>query len=350
LNPLEFTIVTGRKVMDALTLLFSFCGGVIGAVFGPVTTFVAAGCVGLLGIIAAISGVKFDWIGVVSLGPVFGPHIAFVGGVGAAAFAGRKGYLETGKDIIKPLISLKKPTVLIVGGVFGLLGYMLNSLVTYLFPGKIDSIGLTIVTLGIVGKVIFGKEGVKGIIGSVPEETKAAGGRYSVNSKGVWLPWMNAALEKTMVGIAAGGGSAYITYVMLQNPETSKVAGFVGFFLSAASLIWLECGHSIAVTHHITLCASYAVVASGGSIIWGFAGALIAAFSADFLAKTFFVYGSDAHVDPPSMGIAFTSLFLLGIFPALRLYDFGNLAPMAIFMLVLIYIAAEHIAGKRKTA
>lgn len=334
--------------MDIITLLFSFCGGVIGAVFGPVTTFVAAGCAGLLGIIASISGAKFDWIGIVALGPVFGPNVAFVGGVGAAAFAGRKGYLETGKDIVKPLISLKKPSVLIVGGIFGTLGYALNALIVYLVPGKIDSLALTIVTLGIFGKLIFGREGVKGIIGSVPEETKAAGGRYSVKSKGMWIPFANTALEKTILGVSVGGGSAYITYIMLQNPSTAQAAGFAGFFLSAASLIWLECGHPVPATHHITLCASYAVIASGGNLLWGFAGALIAAFSADFLAKTFFVYGSDAHVDPPSMGIAFTSLFLLGLFPALKLYDAGNLIPIAIFILALIYIAAEQTSVRKE--
>jgi len=328
--------------MDFLVLLFSFCGGIIGAAFAPVTSFVVVGFTGLLGVIAVISGSQFDWIGVIPLGPLFGPNIAFVGGVAAAAFAGRKGFMETGKDIVKPLASLKKPSVLLVGGIFGILGYSVNHYIGILMPGKIDSLALTIVILGLLGKLIFSSQGIEGIVGKVPQEVKSVGGRYSVRSSGVWLPWMNTAFEKAIIAIGIGGGSAYITYIMLQNPSTAPVAAFVGFFLSAASLIWLEFGHPIPVTHHITLCASYATVASGGNLIWGIAGALIAAFSADFLAKTFNTYGGDAHVDPPSMGIAFTSVLLLGIFPFIGFYTIGITVPIVVIAFTIINIIYEE--------
>jgi hypothetical protein len=76
-----------EDVMNSMNLLFSVFGGMIGAIFGPITTFIVVGFVGLAGVIATISGSTFDWIGLVALGPIFGPHVAFVGGVAAAAYA-----------------------------------------------------------------------------------------------------------------------------------------------------------------------------------------------------------------------------------------------------------------------
>jgi hypothetical protein len=61
-----------------MSVLFSVFGGLIGAIFGPLTTFIVVGFVGLAGVIATISRSTFDWIGIVALGPIFGPHVAFV--------------------------------------------------------------------------------------------------------------------------------------------------------------------------------------------------------------------------------------------------------------------------------
>ena len=59
-------------------------------------------------------------------GPLFGPHIAFAGGVAAAAYAAKTGKLKSGgKDIVASLMGLNAPDVLLVGGVFGSLGYAL---------------------------------------------------------------------------------------------------------------------------------------------------------------------------------------------------------------------------------
>jgi hypothetical protein len=58
----------------------------------------------------------------VAFGPVFGPHIAFAGGVAAAAYAARRGELDDGADIITPLAGLATLDVLLVGGVFGAAG------------------------------------------------------------------------------------------------------------------------------------------------------------------------------------------------------------------------------------
>lgn len=337
--------------MDSMNIVFSVCGGMIGAILGPITTFIIVGFAGVAGVIATISGSSFDWIGTVALGPIFGPHVAFVGGVAAAAYAKKIGSLETGKDIVTPLLSLKKPSVILVGGIFGSAGYIVNDLFLIFFPGKFDSIAFTIVIMAIIGKVLFGEAGLSGIYGSTPKEIKEIGGRFSSKSSIQWLPYLSTGFEKLLAAVSFGGASAYVTSIMLQNPDTAGVAAFVGFFMSAASLLWLINGFAIPVTHHITLCASYAVVASGGSIVWGLIGAIIATFVADFLAQAFLLYGSDTHVDPPSMGIAVTSLLLLTVFPAVNLTNSMIVIGIVVVGCLLIIVKQEtrEVSGKESS-
>jgi hypothetical protein len=305
--------------MDLIQLLISFCGGAFGAAIGALASFILVGLTGIFGIVLAAAGVSFNWFGTIPFGPYLGPHVAFAGGAAAAVYARKRGYLASGKDIASGLLSLKKPDVLVVAGLFGMLGYTINYFIGLALPGKLDTVALTVFIVAIIVKVLFGSLGLKEIFGVVPEEVKKLGGRFNVNAPS-WLPWMVTNSEKTIIAIAAGGVSAYVTYMMLQDPATAGVAAFFGFCLSAFSLLWLQFGVSIPVTHHITLVAAYAVVSSGGSLIWGFAGAVIAAFLGDFLSRLFHVYG-DCHVDPPAMAIASGSFLFMAILPLTGLYE-----------------------------
>jgi hypothetical protein len=327
--------------MDYLTLIFAFCGGAFGATLGALGAFVFTGIVGLVGIAMAASGSSFDFLGNVAFGTYFGPHISFAGGVAAAAFARKMGYIESGKNILKSLSGLKRPSVLVVGGVFGMLGYAFNTGFA-LMPIKLDTVALTVFVLAIIAKVAFGSTGLGEIFGSVPEDVKNIGGRYSMRCTNVWLPYVTSSCEKTIVGITAGGVSIYLTYLMLQNPETAGVAPFVGFCISAVSLIMLFLGCEIPVTHHITICASYGVVASGGSILWGFAAAVAAAYAGDFFARTFYCYG-DTHVDPPATAIAAVSFVLMTLIPK-GVYEIEYIAA-GILVLFVIYSFIRYSQG-----
>jgi len=68
------------------TLLASFGGGVFGAALGGLPAFVFTGFTVLAGAAAVLRGSSFDFISNVA----FGPHIAFSGGVAAAAYAAKK--------------------------------------------------------------------------------------------------------------------------------------------------------------------------------------------------------------------------------------------------------------------
>ncbi|PKM50415.1 MAG: hypothetical protein CVV02_11595 [Firmicutes bacterium HGW-Firmicutes-7] len=319
--------------MDLLVLFLSFCGGILGAAIGGLASFILCGVAGLIGIALSSAGVQFDWLGIVSFGPVFGPHIAFAGGVGAAAFAKKIKVLETGKDTVTALISIKKISVLLVGGVFGAFGYVCAFVIGKILPGRIDGVALTVMISAIIAKLVFTGE----LFGKVGEEDKKLGGRFSPLAKSAWVDYMTTAAQKTILAVAFGGLSAYITHLMLLNEQTAAAAVFFGFCISATSLIFLQFGTAVPVTHHITLCAAYGVVASGGNILWGIAAAIIAAFLGDFLARLFCCYG-DVHIDPPAMSIAATSLILLGILPNTGIF---NLQP-AIIVLPVIAIALVY--------
>lgn len=97
--------------IDPTVLLISFCGGAFGAAIGALPAFIFCGFLGFLGVAAAMAGASFDWHSIITFGPFFGPHIAFAGGVGAAAFAKKMGYLGSGKEITAGLMGLKQPGV-----------------------------------------------------------------------------------------------------------------------------------------------------------------------------------------------------------------------------------------------
>ncbi len=304
--------------MDILELLIAFCGGAFGAAIGALASFILVGLTGIFGIVFVAAGGTFDWLGAISFGPFLGPHVAFTGGVAAYAYARKKGYMPSAKDITKGALSLRKPDVLIVAGIFGVIGYAVNYAISLGLAGKIDTIALTVFVVALLGKVVFGDLGLKELFGVVPEDVKKLGGRFKFSAP-TWVPYQVTIAEKVLVALFAGGVSAFVAARMLEDPATVGVAALFGFCLSAFSLLFLQFGAAIPVTHHVTLCAALGVVASGGNLIWGFVGALIASFLGDFMARLFHVYG-DYHVDPPAMAIAITSFLLLGILPLLGIY------------------------------
>jgi hypothetical protein len=325
--------------MEFILVVIAACGGIFGAAIGSLTAFIFTGVTGLIGFALMGAGIDFDFMGLVPFGIFFGPHISFAGGAAAAAYARKRGYLESGKDIVKPLMSLRKPDVLAVGGLMGALGYVVNFGVVSVMPGMIDTVALSVFIVAMIAKVAFGDLGMKEIFGVIPQETRSLGGRFSVHSPGMWVEYMNTGWEKILIAIGAGGISGYATYIMLQSEAMASASIYLGFVVSAASLIFLEMGLPIPVTHHITIGASYAVLMTG-SIAWGFAGAVMGAFLGDFLAKTFYVYG-DCHVDPPAMSIALNSFLLFAIFPAIGIYGLGDGVAYAIIGLGMLIAIVE---------
>src|SRR6056297_1850224 len=214
----------------------AFAGGAFGAALGALPAFCFTGFMVIAGeasnlatkAIAAELGAIQGQIGTgitgsVAFGPVFGPHVSFAGGAAAAAYAARKGYMDTGfdyheaKNIAYALGT--KPDVLAVGGVFGILGMLITN-VSSSFGMPWDPIAMGVVLSALFHRLAFGypivgKVRGDGLFDMSPfarEEMRTAGGAAATDGGTVkerlavepWLghqyEWANVA----MIGLVAG--------------------------------------------------------------------------------------------------------------------------------------------------
>lgn len=364
--------------------LVAFAGGALGAAIGGLPAFSLAGLIIVVGEVAEITQQSVAAAGPVNpsalgatgltaslgLGPGFGPHVAFAGGVAAAAYAARKGYMDTdfdyheAKNVTYALGT--EPDVLVVGGLFGVLGVAIVEGATAVgIPA--DPIALSIVLSAFVHRIVFGYPLVGKIRGGVldmspfergerrsarpdggtaddsaitPEGDQEPVGRFVVEP---WLPhqyrWGSVALLGAVVGIF----SAYTTYV--------TGSAFLAFGFTAASLIFLNLGmEKMPITHHMALPASILVVGLAGAndptlleagatpgeisstvtlslavVAGGAIGALAGLFGE--LAERVFYAHADTHLDPPAAAIVLSTL-LIGVLEVVGVLSTGGILPM----------------------
>ncbi len=364
-----------EAVIDALgqpeLWLAAFAGGAFGAALGALPAFAFTGIMVIAGeaanVVAEATGIEptIGITGSIAFGPVFGPHVSFAGGAAAAAYAAQKGYMDTGFDFheaknISHALGTK-PDVLVVGGLFGVFGMVARQASEGLgMPW--DPIAMGVVVSAVAHRLVLGYP----LIGSIRSEniwdmtpfereemhTTAEGGEIVADGSGMdvaqtdgaqteeatgeradetenvsqrlvvepWLPhqyrWANVAMLGLVVGLLGG-------YLVLVTGSA-----FLGFGISAATLLFLACGvEQIPVTHHITLPASTAAVALAGgttgmaavpalaiAAVFGVSGAL----SGEVIQRVFYAH-SDTHFDPPAAAIALNTFFIgalyyLGVF------------------------------------
>ncbi|MDO4554264.1 MAG: hypothetical protein Q4B70_03860, partial [Lachnospiraceae bacterium] len=90
--------------MNLFALVAAFGGGAFGAAIGGLYAFVMTGFMAIAGAVVAMAGGADLAVTSIAFGSYFGPHIAFVGGVAAAAFAAnKKKLIDGGADIVSPL-------------------------------------------------------------------------------------------------------------------------------------------------------------------------------------------------------------------------------------------------------
>ncbi|MDG5818846.1 hypothetical protein [Natronococcus sp. A-GB7] len=362
-------------LLDLAEIIAAFGGGAFGAALGPLPAFIFTGFMVIAGEAATLVDPEAAAItDQVAFGPPFSPAISFAGGVAATAYAARRGYMDTGfdyheaKNIAYALGT--KPDVLAVGGAFGILGYWLVTISAQLGM-PYDPIAMGVVLSAFAHRLILGYS----IIGTVRganildmspferEETRVRAIDESATDGGErtgsgetqpkptaatrkerlkvepWLPHQYKWDHVATLGLVAGILGAYVGIV--------TGSAFLGFGISAASLVFLNCGvEKIPVTHHITLPAATAALAvyvpsdggiaegapvayDGGALLAG-TGAevalivglvigVIAALFGEVFQRTFFAHG-DTHVDPPAAAIVFGTflvalLYVLGVFP-----------------------------------
>ncbi len=243
----------------------AFGGGLLGAAIGALPAFIMAGIL----VLANMPDMAF--------GPYFGPHISFAGGVAAAAFATKRG-LESGKDILTPLAKLNDGYVLLVGGLFGAAGLLVQKLLAG-FGTPTDTVALTVAISGVAAQLMFGS-------GKVFHS-------YS-------LPDGKTAVFLIALGLGVGLISGYAAIV------TKNVV--LGFGIAATTLILIQFMGVGPVTHHLALPGALAAAATGNiwmGALFGILGALLG----DFFGKS--MNSGDTHVDPPALTIAVLTLFVV---------------------------------------
>ncbi len=297
---------------DVLFLVMAFCGGIFGAAIGALPSFVLCGFGALIGSAVAMASqgaVSTDLA--ITWGAFVGPQAAFAGGTAAAAYAKKIGVHDNGRDICTSLLGLNNQSVLLVGGIFGVLGALLTwglsklpaftggalpELGTILENGKefkglgsTNAIALAIIICMILTRVCFGKTGV---LGDVPKGKN----RWISDDKGCWVPWQSDWGQVLLVSFAVGLPAAYAA---LKIPQS----GLLIFGFGCISFIYLQYGTKIPVFHHIAL-AAFLGATGTGSIYWGLAMAMTCGFMCEVFA-VLFVYHGDTHIDPPTFALTF---------------------------------------------
>jgi hypothetical protein len=340
--------------IDPFWLIAAAAGGFFGAAIGALQSFIFCGVTVLLGVVGMFGDASASFIGYVAFGPVFGPHIAFAGGVAAVAYASRRGYAN-GKDIVTPLITLGKTDVLLVGAGFGVLGYLLHAGISAIpwFGGHTDAVAVTVIASGLIARFAFGQSGLTGVLqGSrrssartidalqpvsgqpryAPTEPsqaerledlppRATGwSRFAPSETGNWVRHQESFAAHSTLGLFAGGLSAGIGLMIVQDfPSAAGVAATVGFGISAVSLLFLSLGMSVPVTHHMTLigglaAVSFLPVVDGNllaALLIGAAFGMVAAWLGEFFARFWHSHG-DTHIDPPASAIWLMTTLVLG--------------------------------------
>jgi len=345
--PLEMALQVGYEpgsfgaVIDSLSRpeiwLGAAAGGAFGAAVGALPAFIFTGFMVMGGAFSGVPGGQ-EAVGGVGLGfgPVFGPHISFAAGAAAAAYAAQKGIHQggfdyhNGKDITHALGS--RPDILAVGAAFGIFGVALEQTLR-LLAVPTDPIAITVVASAFLHRAVFGYS-IVGVVSDKtdgfldmgpfereetrePGEVMADGGMVAEERLAVepWLPNMYKWSHVAAIGLFTGLASAYAS---LQTGSP-----FIGFGISAASLVFLQLGvEKIPVTHHMTLPAGtayFALVADGGAVLAGLGDGsavfiaglfgVLGALVGEAFQRIFYAHG-DTHVDPPAASIFIVHSFI----------------------------------------
>ena len=299
--------------MDIIALIGAFGGGALAAAIGGVTSFVFTGIFVLVGVGGGVAGAAgAPMIGAMAFGSLFGPHVAFGGAVAGAAYSKSKGLIDAGADIVTPLFKTGDASVLLVAGVFGVIGFLLNYLfATIIGAGMIgnagwtDTVALTVFTSDTIVRFVFTKSGMTGkYTGSEPRKYFPEGKRLSF-----------LLVEGLLIGIAIGSVAG--VFKGLGTPEGDYLlsqTGVLGFGIGAVALLYLGMGQPIEGFHHVILPAGGAAAAvlmgTGDPIVAIIIAGIMGAFNAVLGEVVGMTINShvDSHIDPPAVVIMLTTL------------------------------------------
>lgn len=276
--------------MTVIDCIGAFIGGAIGAMMGGNPAFITVGILGVLylsiGDAAAAPLIKHS-----IETTLFAPCICFSGNVAALAFAANiKKYPITGISLNRPLYSFRDGKLALIGGGFGVLGYLLLSLFRF-WRLPVDTTALTVVLSALLVRFFFGRRLF------LNPSVKASPLFQKKESVGLWVCHLLTAI------FAAGAGAYLVRWTGNQS---------AAFYVSAALLLFMLIKPEFPVTHHITMTAGYAVLCSG-SILWAIALGLVSQVLC-LLFQAFYNTDATSHVDAPAFAITVMSFVIFTCF------------------------------------
>lgn len=339
-------------------LVLALSGGALGAAIGANYAFVLTGFTILLAwAVFALTGTTFafDYL---AFGPFMGPHIAFAGGVAAAAYAMQRGYMADGKDVNSPLAGLGRPDVLGVGALFGAFGYVVQIAVAHIpwFGTHTDSVALTVLISGLTVRFVLGGNGyLKGSLLSLHNAAEGTAGlsRFRPHgTNGRWLQWQEKPSQVlaigTVFGAAAGAAALFLAAnvgarfeELGMDPTLAAAnANTFPFAISAIIILFLITNRNMPVQHHVTNIGGLAAVqffplimgstfadfhwtatstwdsstwiaALGAVVIAAVFGVVAGAFG-ELVARLWYDRGT-THVDPPAGAIWISNTLVVAL-------------------------------------
>jgi len=291
--------------MNLFALLAAFGGGIFGASIGALPAFILCGVVAVIGgIVTAAGGDAGAVIGAMAFGSFIGPHVGFAGGVAASAFARKKG-LVGGGDIVTSLAGLNDVSVLLVGGIFGIIGYIIVTLQGFLFGSVIpatDGPGITVFISGIIARLVFGE---RGMMSDVPERKFLSSGARLANVLAIGIGY----------SLVVGGVYVFIQQAFPEQAEAiSGIYNVIVFGFAAVGLIFAQTGNAYEGWHHTGIISAYAAMLTYSlgavpclilSILFGTIATLLCDFETNLINTNV-----DSHIDGPAFAI-FISTFVL---------------------------------------
>lgn len=285
---------------DVFWIILALAGGAFGAMIGGNYAFGFTGVSVLTGIAILAGTGNPMFIDYVAFGPFFGPHVAFAGGVAAAAYAANKGvHPNGGRDASLPLAGLGRPDVLMVGALFGAGGFIFQKLVALIpwFGSNTDSVAFTVCASAVLARVMFGK-------------TPLFHAPTAPTAEANWLPWQESNGQIFTVSLFSSiiaAGTTLIVGAYVPNVEGS--APIVTFGVSAVCIFFVASGLKFPVTHHMTITAGVAAwtffqISGSGvvALLVGVVFGVLAGFLGEYAARMFNGHG-DTHFDPPAAAI-----------------------------------------------
>lgn len=306
-----------------LHVFYAFCAGAFGAMLGGSAAFALTGVFCAISMAALVGGADAPFLHTaVAFGPMMLPAVTYAAGATSAHYARWRGYVPygEGRNTDRALWTLGHPDVMIFGGCIGALGWVCNSLMGRLGLGAIlDTSAAYIWFITLTLKILLDHE-----VFSTMDAESARLGRFHRQAKS-WQPAMTRPFDMVLyAGVIAGIAACCTAEILSSENELLRQYGvFLPFSVSAVVLVLGQGKAKVPTTHHITICASYAL-AAGGNVGWGVLAGVLVHIVGDFLGRVFHVHG-DVYICPAAMSIVVVSLLTMGLLPAIGAYSLTSL-------------------------